>query len=331
MKKALYILRPEVGDIYGPMDRETVGNRVEVYAPPRKASVVDREPELLADLQILLSSWGCPRLDERFLEAAPNLEAVFYAAGSIRNFVTPAFWEKDIPICSAWAANAVPVAEFTLAQIILCLKRTYELTEVFRKTHHRPTELASELVGAYGGTVGLVSLGMIGRKVIDLLRCLHVQVLAYDPYVTPDEGRELGVTMVDLDELFREADVVSLHTPWLKETENMIRGEHFRSMKPHAAFINTARGAVVCEEEMIAELQRRPDLQAVLDVTFPEPPADDSPLWTMDNVLLTPHMAGSMGHERQRMGHYMVGELQRYLDGEPLHYRISREQAAIMA
>jgi phosphoglycerate dehydrogenase-like enzyme len=134
-----------------------------------------------------------------------------------------------------------------------------------------------------------------------------------------------------LDEVFRRADVVSLQTPWLKETEGMITGQHFAAMKPGATFINTARGAVVREPEMIAVLQQRPDLFAVMDVTHPEPPAPDSPLYTLPNVVLTPHIAGAMGDECRRMGHYMVEELRRYLQGDDLEWRITRDMAAVLA
>jgi len=186
--------------------------------------------------------------------------------------------------------------------------------------------------GCYNSTVGIISLGMVGRGVVRLLKNLEVKVIAYDPYVSKEEAERLGVELVSLEEIFRRAEVVSVHTPWLKETENMIRGDHLRMMKRDAAFINTARGAVVCEKEMIEVLQERRDLYAVLDVTYPqEPPADDSALWDLPNVILTPHIAGVVGAERLRMGEYMVEELRRYIKGEPLKWRISEEQAIIMA
>jgi phosphoglycerate dehydrogenase-like enzyme len=137
--------------------------------------------------------------------------------------------------------------------------------------------------------------------------------------------------MTSLDEVFRRADVVSVHTPWLKETEGLITGAHIASMKPYSTFINTSRGAVVRETEMTHVLQARPDLVAVIDVTHPEPPSPDSPLFTLPNVILTPHIAGSLGAECRRMGQYMVGELERYVLGQPLRYALTRERAAIMA
>jgi len=141
----------------------------------------------------------------------------------------------------------------------------------------------------------------------------------------------LGVELVTLDAIFRRSDVVSLHSPWLPETEGMLTGAHFASMKERATFINTARGAIVREEEMIAVLQARPDLWAILDVTYPEPPAPDSPLYTLPNVVLTPHIAGVLDDECQRMGQTMVEELRRFLAGEPMEYEITQAQAKLLA
>jgi len=149
--------------------------------------------------------------------------------------------------------------------------------------------------------------------------------------VTDEIAKDLNVQLCSLETLFEQCDVVSLHTPWLKETEGMITGKHIASMKPGATFINTSRGAIVNEPEMINVLKERPDLFAVLDVTYPEPPQPGSDLYTLPNVILTPHIAGSMNGECRRMGRYMVEELQRYLSGQPLQWQITKERAAIMA
>ena len=162
---------------------------------------------------------------------------------------------------------------------------------------------------------------------VERLKTFELNLLAYDPYVPSYSG----VTMVSLNDLFERSDVVSLHTPWLKETEGMITGEHLAKMKPYTTFINSARGAVVREAEMIEVLRQRPDLVAVLDVTYPEPPVPESPLYDLPNVILTPHIAGPVGPECHRNGQYMLEELKRYLVGESLKYGLTREQVKIMA
>ncbi len=329
MKKARFI-SDRIGVVYASEDQAEIARLVDVYAPTLTADAAVSDRSVLREMQILLTTWRGPVLDEAFMQAAPNLEAVFFAAGSIRPIVTDAFWKRDLAICSAWEANAIPVAEFTLSQILLGLKQTHQAANAYRD-HRQPDYPHQQISGAFGGKVGIISLGMIGRMVIEHLKRFDVQVLAYDPFISEAEAERLGVKLASLDEVFRSCHVVSLHTPLLKKTENMIRGRHFASMQPYASFINTARGAVVHEAEMIEVLLQRSDLCAMLDVTWPEPPVKTSPLWDMPNVSLTPHIAGSVGQECFRMGRYMLDELRRYLDGQPLRWSLTQAQMAGMA
>lgn len=279
----------------------------------------------LAGVEYAFSTWGMPKLEAADLAHLPKLKAVLYAAGSVKPFAVPLL-ERGIQVSSAWQANALPVAETTLAQIILALKQTFQQARAVRAARgyggQRPP-----VTGTYGATVGLVSLGAIGRRVIELLKPFDLTVIAYDPYAKPMPGVEL----VALDEVFRRADVVSLHAPWIPATVGMITGAHFRLMKPHATFINTARGAIVREAEMCAALAERPDLQAVLDVTWPEPPPGDSPLYDLPNVLLTPHIAGSAGNEVIRMADWMIDECGRHLRGEAPRHGVALGMLETMA
>jgi phosphoglycerate dehydrogenase-like enzyme len=268
-------------------------------------------------------------MDGGFLAAAPNLRVVLYGAGSIRRVATPAFWERGLRITSAYAANAVPVSEYALAAILFSLKRGWHFA--FSAQREKALPRQGQVPGAYGSTVGLVSLGMVGRLVRERLRPFDLRVVAYDPFVTPEEAHVLGVDLMSLEDLFASSDVVSLHVPLLPETEGMILGSHLASMKRNATLINTSRGAVVREAEMVEVLGERPDLWAVLDVTHPEPPEPDSRLFDLPNVVLTPHIAGSLGNECRRMGRLVVDELRRYVAGEPLKHEITRERAALMA
>lgn len=330
MIKALFLLDPEPYDlIYGEQERADLSQWVEWVAPPQTSRSVQENPAILSEVEVIFSGWGMTLLDEAFLAAAPKLKAIFYGAGSIRYFMTEAAWQRGLTVVSAYYANGIPVAEFTLSQIIFSLKLGWRYVFEVKRLRAYPPRLAGP--GCYGSTVGLISLGMIGRMVAERLKGFDLHVIAYDPYVSQEQADPLGVTMCPLDEIFRRADVVSLHTPWLPETEGMITGALLRSMKPNATFINTARGAIVREAEMIAVLQERPDLTAVLDVTYPEPPEAGSLLYTLPNVVLTPHIAGSMGAECRRMGRLIVDEFRRYVQGEPLQWAIPRHKAAIMA
>lgn len=344
-KKALFLLdESNAKKIYGTEDILRVKKWVDVYSPVLDIEQIKNNPEILKPCNIILSGWGGPCIDNWFLDKMPDLEAVFYGAGSIRSIVTPQFWEKNIIITSSWAANAVPVAEYTFAQIILCLKNAYKLNALYTKSFpSRAREIEDpqkaykelhekrEAFGAYKSTIGIISLGMIGRLVCELLKNLDVKIIACDPYTNIEEAEALGVELVGLEEVFSKSHVISLHAPWLEETKNMITGKHFDLMMKGASFINTARGALVDEDEMIKALLKRQDLTAILDVTYPEPPDIDSKLYSMRNVFLTPHIAGSMNNECIRMGKYAVDELIRYLKGEPLKYQISEEKFQSMA
>lgn len=328
--KGLFVLPENFYDlIYGPDERRDIAALADIFAPRQDTAVLAQNPAALTEAEVIFSGWGAPHMDAAFLAAATKLKAVFYGAGSIKGMVSDAFWARGIVVSSAFAANAVPVAEYTLGQILFALKLGWR--NVRRLQQGRPYWERPRVPGAYGSTVGIVSLGMIGRLVCEHLKRFDLKVIAYDPFVKPADAAALGAELCPLAEVFSRSEVVSLHTPWLKETEGLITGELLASMKPDATFINTARGAVVREDEMIAVLRNRPDLQAVLDVTHPEPPAADSPLYTLPNVTMTPHIAGSMDNECRRMGRYMVQEFQRYLKGEPLRWSISRRQAAVMA
>lgn len=313
--------------IYGTEFLSDLRDRVRLIDEPFTADALHEHA--IRDAEFMFSGWQCPRLDKRALNAMPALKMVFYGAGSIRRLMTEEAWDRGIRVCSSYAANAVPVAEMTMSQIVFCLKHGYRQIREYQTARSRPTRL--DLPGAYESTVGIVSLGMIGSMVCERLKSMDVDVVAYDPFATPEKAASLGVRLVDLPDLFAASDVVSIHTPSLEATRGLVTGELIGSMKPHASLINTSRGAVIDQPAMVSALKRRTDLTAVLDVTENEPEPPDSALWDMENAILLPHIAGSIGPECRRMGRYMLDELDRHLAGQPLRWEITREAFAIMA
>ena len=284
---------------------------------------------VLEKTEVICSGWGAPRMDAEFLSHAPKLRTILYAGGSVRYFITDAVWRRGIRVSTAQAINAIPVAEYTVSALLLGLKRFWHYARVTRETRDFPSE--RPMPGAFGSVVGLVSYGMIARLARARLRSLEIEVIVHDPFLSDEEARREGVRKVGLDDLFATADAVSVHTPHLRETVGLIQGRHLESMRPGALFLNTARGEVVDEVAMCAVLQRRPDLTAVLDVTAPEPPAPGSPLYTLPNVVLTPHIAGSVGRECLRMGQAMVEEYERLSAGQPLRWEITADRAGLIA
>ncbi|MFF3317166.1 hydroxyacid dehydrogenase [Streptomyces sp. NPDC003035] len=271
----------------------------------------------LAEAEILLTCWGAPPLTTDVLDRAPRLRAVVHAAGSVKHHVTAACWQRGLTVTSAAAANALPVAEYTLAAILFAGKQVLHAALRYGETRADGAWTAdSETSGNYRRTVGLVGASRIGRRVIELLRPFDFQVLLYDPYVTAPEARALGVEPVGLDELCSRSTIVSVHAPQLPSTHRMIGARQLALMPDGATLVNTARGSLIDEAALLPHVTSC-RLHAVLDVTDPELPPPDSPLWTLPNVLLTPHVAGSLGNELHRMADHALEEVARYGRGEP--------------
>lgn len=328
--RVCFALRGDVlEEVYCPETLDRIRSMASVAEPIVEGADWRSHADILAEAEILFSSWGAPVMDNEFLENAGELRAVFYAAGSVRCFTTPEFWKRGIRLSSAYAINAVPVCEYTLGAILLGLKHFWHYARISREGRTFPVD--RPVLGAYRTKIGLVSYGTIARMVRDKLKQFDVEVLVFDPFLSQKEAVRNAVDLVSLDELFDQCDVVSVHTPLLKSTYRMIGRAQLDRLKPSATLINTARGAIIEEEEMIAFLRDRPDVHAVLDVTDPEPPVEDSPLYDLPNVILTPHIAGSLGPECYRMGVAMADEFERYLAGAPLQWELSEAKVAMMA
>jgi phosphoglycerate dehydrogenase-like enzyme len=329
MKQAIMLLPADRRDaIYG---AQTVGEIEQLVALTDCTEMIGDLSALkpiLADTQVILCGWGMMKLDSEFLEAAPRLEAVFYAAGSARYFVTDEFWGRGILLTSAWAANAIPVIEYTVAAIVFGLKGAITAARLTRR--ERTFEKPEVVRGLCGARIGIIGAGMIGAGVLEKLKDYDVEAFCCDPHAPEERLQELGAKPMDLDTIFRTCDAVSLHAPDIPATRNMITGEHFRSMKDGAVFINTARGALVKECEMIEVLQDG-RIFAVIDVTEPMPPKPESPLYMLPNVFLTPHLAGSLGEEARRLGAYAVEELRRFVGGREPRYPVTEDMMEWMA
>ncbi|WP_246132625.1 hydroxyacid dehydrogenase [Devosia ginsengisoli] len=278
---------------------------------------------VLDEIDILVTGWGCPMVTAEVVKAAPNLKLIAHAAGTVKFTLDPVVYDAGIRVTHAADANAVPVAEFTLAAIIFANKRVFELRDRYRADPGRRSSYAlmDEPIGNYHRTVGLVGASRIGRKVARMLQAFDFTVLLSDPFVKPDDPVLDGAELVDLDTLMARSDVVSIHAPSLPTTRAMIGAGQLGLMKDGAAFINTARGALIDEAALIAELQSG-RIHAVIDVTDPEIPERGSPLYDLPNVFLTPHVAGAVGTERLRLGQMAIEEIERFVAGAPLEFEI---------
>ncbi|MFE2843288.1 hydroxyacid dehydrogenase [Streptomyces scopuliridis] len=331
--RAALAMKPDAAAaVLGPETLAALGAVCELTPPPVLDDfTTDHARATLADVEILITGWGCPPLDRAVLDLAPRLRAVAHTAGTVRGHITEACWERGIEVSSAAAANALPVAEYTVAMILLSGKRALERARDYRAARDRDDWLGMDgNVGNYGRTVGILSASLIGRRVIELLRPYDVRVLLHDPYVSDEEAAALGVRPVGLGELFARSDTVSVHTPLLPATRGLVSRELLTSMRPDSVLINTSRGAVV-DQDALTDVLRRERIRAVLDVTEPETLPPDHPLWTCENALITPHLAGSQGNETRRLADLAVGEVERWAAGDGFAHPVRRERLAFLA
>ena len=280
---------------------------------------------LLPEADACITSWGVACLDADVVAAAPRLKAMAHMGSSVKRFVSYAFWERDIHLTSAGIALGRSVAETTLGLMIVGQKRIWPLGQHVRAGGWRDSPewdkwYSREL---YRKDIGIIGASNVGRYVIELLKPFGANILVYDPYISAEEAKALGTTKVELNDLLARCEIVSLHAPANPHTYHMINAEGLALMKDDALLINTGRGTLIDEQALIKELAKG-RFFAFLDVTDPEPPAADSPLRSLDNVVVTPHIAGCI-ENCNHMGELAVEELRRFFAGEPPVYQITKE------
>lgn len=299
--------------------------------PVSKTELI-QDKELCRNTQIIFSTWGMPIFsDAEIKNYFHNLEAVFYAAGSVQYFAKP-FLDNNIRIFSSWGANAVPVAQFCVSLILLANKGFFQVDRIMRTSGYKDAgELANSFPGNYKTQVGIIGAGMIGEMIIKQLVSQGLTVKVSDPYLSLERAESLGVHPASLEELFSSCQTISNQMPDIPSTKGILSYPLFSKMSGNAVFINTGRGAQVIEGDLIRALEEKPGRTAILDVTCLEPPEKGNPFYTMENVILTPHIAGSKGKEVSRMGEYMVRECDRYLKNQVCNFEVKRDKLQSMA
>ncbi len=320
---ALFFDYPMIdGDVFGQGRRERIAEISDLYPHVISAANFDEHAALLSEVEVIFASWGIPRFSDYHFARLPKLKAVFYAAGNVRAFADPLI-ERGIVLVGAWDTNAIATAEMCLAQILLALRGYFRTVRLYAERHDREVRRSFARPGINGETIGLIGLGKIGTKLRHLLADYPLKVIAHDPFLTSERAAELNVERVSLDDVFRRAMVVSNHIPDLPTTRRVLAARQFDSLRDGATFINSGRGAQLVEEDLIRTLIARPDLTALLEVTDPEPPADDSPLWTLPNVIISPHIGGTIGDEVVRLADCVIEEFEAWAAGRSLRHEIT--------
>jgi phosphoglycerate dehydrogenase-like enzyme len=323
----------DVGRVYPQeMQREMAG-LMELYPEVVRQEAMEAHRAALRGAEVVFSTWGMPALTEGAISRyLPKLRILFYGAGTVQAFARP-FFQRNIRVCSAWAANGEATADFAASVIRLSLKGFLPALRGALGDWHGMHALAERHPGSYDARVGLLGFGMIGRQVAQRLTGAGLCLTAYDPFVPAEAFAKLGVQRAStLEEVFRQSDAVSNHIANLPQTREMLRYEHFSAMGEYASFINTGRNAQVHVPGLVRAFSEAPLRTAYFDVTDPdEPPSQGNALLSLPNAYFTPHIAGATGREVRRMGAYMLDEFKRYAAGAPLLWEVTEHMLQTMA
>lgn len=286
--------------------------------------------KILADFDGVITSWGSCRFTEQVLANANRLRIISHAAGSVRPIVSNAVWERDITVTNAADAISPSVAEMTLLFILASLRRLIPISNAMKNGavwKREEDEHGEELSHK---TIGLIGLGSVARHLIGLLKPYDLEILAYDPYISDEGAESLGVKKASLRDVLANSDVISIHAPAIPETYHMIGEKELQLIQDGAVLVNTARGSILDEKALIAELKRG-RFVAALDVYEQEPLPLENELRKLPNVILTPHIAGLTVDSYYRTTELVVDDLFRFFNGEePLH-RVTRDMLETMA
>ena len=254
-------------------------------------------------------------VDADLLRRAPNLLLVSSNGAGFDPVDVEACTAAGVLVVNQSGGNAQSVAEHALGMMLTLSKRIIEADRALRRETgvDRNSLMGTEM---HGKTLGIIGLGHVGRCIAALgSGLLGMKVLAYDPYLSPEEIAARGGEKVDLDALLRRSDYVSINCPLTKESRGMIGVREFAAMQPHAFFITTARGFIHDEDALLAALREKRIAGAGLDVWSKEPPPPEHPLLAFDNVLASPHTAGVTREARENMGRIAAEQVLAVLDG----------------
>jgi phosphoglycerate dehydrogenase-like enzyme len=272
----------------------------------------------------VITCWGSLPLTAERLVSAPALRYVIHSAGTVKGLVSQALWERGIRVTSAANVNGRPVAQFLLGMLFTCLKHVYRYQVEFKARGRDAWRRTSDIPGYNRTVVGVIGAGNVGRHLLRFLQPHDFRVLVNDPQLDDATARALGATKADLDTLLRQSRAVMLVAPNIPENRLMIGARELALMQDGSYFINPGRGALLDHDALITELKTG-RLTACLDVTDPEPPEPGSPLYSLPNCILTPHVAGSLGEECLLLGDQARDEIRRLVSGEPFENEVTEE------
>ena len=309
-------------DVHAPEVREIMQSMVPEGFQLEMANSYGEEEQmrLAREADFIMAGWA--PVPDKMIRSAKNLKLIQKWGIGYDKIAIETARELNIPVAIAAGSNAIPVAELTVGLMLCVYRKVPYVDRNLRTGRWLKTEMRGQSYMLCGKTIGLIGLGAIGKRVAKLVRCFEPRLQYYDIVkVSPDEAEELGVEYREFDDLLTTSDILSLHVPLTPETRGFIGKEQFLKMKRGAIIINTSRGGIIKEDDLIWALKEGIIAGAGLDVFETEPPLPSNPLLTMDNVVLTSHIGGGVLDNVANVTRHAFGNMQKIISGKPLTER----------
>ena len=286
-------------------------------------SKTDREEHLRLLVQADYIAPNGIKMTEEYVRAAKKAKLIQLWGAGYDAYDLDLLKELNIALQNGVGFNAPAVAEMAVLHMLALNRKLLYVDHALRSGRWLKTEMRDQCVSLYGKTIGIVGFGNIGRRLCELVYGMKAaRVVYYDVFrASPETESALNAEYMELDDLLRTADVVSLHLPLTDSTRHIINAEKLALMKPDAILINTARGAIVDEAALVGALKKRTIRGAGLDTFDPEPPAPDNPLFALNNVVLTSHGAGAVFENIPPRVQHVYDCIVKFEKGEPVDER----------
>lgn len=327
------VTKPKGNEVYNTFFSDRAIAEIEklgevIYNPYDREFTEEELKEALRDVDVVFTGWGAPKYDENILEYADKLKVVAHTGGSAAAIISDEFMKRNLTLLTGNRLYAESVAEGALCYILLSQRKM--LGDIQRTKEIGWPDVYVHNKGLKGKVIGLIGFGMIAENFAKILTAFDCKIKICSGHLAPETAAKYNAEKCSIEEIFETCDIVSVHTALNDKSYHSIGKDLFDRMKDDSLIINTARGAVINEAEMI-EVLKTGRIRAILDVYENEPLPMDSGLRGLDNVILMPHRGGPTTDVREWVTIELAQDVKKFFDGDTnLKHQISLEYASRM-